>query len=424
MERIKGLASRLAPLEIFIVSAGVLAGTLDERLLAPALSAAALFWIARWIARESWSVRTPADLAIILLVLAACGSLFVTVRSEITAPLVLKLFLSVAFFYALVNWATTENHIRLLQIGFVLLGIGLALIAPFSVDWVTSKVPLIPAAVYERFTLLIGDSVHRNVMAGYLLIFLSMILGWVIVGWQVYRPAGRAALIAAAVLIFTMLVLTQSRGALLALSVIVLAVIVMRFRRGWILAPLTIIAAGLVVRAYGVDEFITTFSSGVSLEGWEDRVRIWSRAIQMLQDFPVTGVGLGLFGSAADTLYPDYFSESGQLSHAHNLFLQVAVDLGIPGLIAWLALAALVFKNAWRLYLGGQSDGQPKIAALGVGLITAQLALVSHGLLDAVTWGDVKPAPIIWGIWAFAFAGSKVFLDPVAGVPVATNPEI
>ena len=423
MARISALASRLTPLEIYFISAGVMAGVLDDRLAAPALGIAVIFWIARWLAPGNPLPRTPADLAIVLLTLAALGSLFISVQKDLTQLLVLKLILSVALYYAVVNWTKKEAQVRTVKAGFVLLGVALALIAPFSVEWVTIKIPLIPASIYENFSQIVSDSIHRNVMAGYLVILLSLIIGWLIFGWQDYRSRGRAALFAAVVLIFAILVLTQSRGALAAFGVILLAAAVMYFRRGWLLIPLSIVAVALLVRLVGVEALIDRFSAEVSLEGWQDRFTIWSRALAMLQDFPITGVGMGLFGITANTLYPDFFSGPRLLSHAHNLYLQVAVDLGIPGLIAWLGISILAFHQSWQLYHRGRSLGRAEITGIGAGLLLGQLALVTHGLLDAVTWGRVKPAPIIWGIWALAFAAGKVYLHRQAGDTVNNEGE-
>ena len=91
------------------------------------------------------------------------------------------------------------------------------------------------------------------------------------------------------------------------------------------------------------------FSSG-TISGWDGRREIWSRAIYMIQDFPFTGIGMGSFGEVADALYPFFSYSPGAILHAHNLFLQIAVDLGIPGLIAWLAILLVVIVLSWKLY--------------------------------------------------------------------------
>jgi putative inorganic carbon (HCO3(-)) transporter len=124
----------------------------------------------------------------------------------------------------------------------------------------------------------------------------------------------------------------------------------------------------------------------------------------MVQDFPFTGVGMGSFGDLADVLYPFFSFPAQSVPHAHNLFLQVAVDLGIPGLIAWFAVFILATTAAWQAYRQGASRRDGWAAGLGAGLLCAQAALVVHGLTDAVTWGMVRPAPLTWALWGMAFA--------------------
>ncbi len=73
----------------------------------------------------------------------------------------------------------------------------------------------------------------------------------------------------------------------------------------------------------------------------------------MLQDFPFTGIGMGTFTQVADRLYPFFLYAPGTVEHAHNLFLQVGVDLGLPGLIAWLAIFMIgLFSGFPRLAPG------------------------------------------------------------------------
>ena len=119
---------------------------------------------------------------------------------------------------------------------------------------------------------------------------------------------------------------------------------------------------------------------------------------------------MGLFGDVADLIYPFFLTASGRIPHAHNLFLQVGVDLGIPGLIAWLAILILVILTAWQVYRQGRSVGDGWIAGLGAGLFCTQVALVVHGLTDAVTWGMVRPAPIVWGLWGLAVASKHIYV--------------
>ena len=135
----------------------------------------------------------------------------------------------------------------------------------------------------------------------------------------------------------------------------------------------------------------------------------------MIQDFPFTGVGMGSFMEVADALYPFFHYAPESIHHAHNLFLQIAVDLGIPGLVAWLVLLLTVLALAVQLYRSGgvkTENGfrRERIASgLGAGVLCSQMALIVHGMTDAVTWGMVRPAPLVFGIWGLTVAGWYIY---------------
>ncbi|MER3513799.1 MAG: hypothetical protein C4310_04935, partial [Chloroflexota bacterium] len=81
---------------------------------------------------------------------------------------------------------------------------------------------------------------------------------------------------------------------------------------------------------------------------WEGRLELWSRALEAIADYPFTGIGMGTFDHVIPLRYPYVLLAGAELAvpHAHNLFLQVAVDLGLPGLIAFVALLGLVLAAA------------------------------------------------------------------------------
>ena len=124
----------------------------------------------------------------------------------------------------------------------------------------------------------------------------------------------------------------------------------------------------------------------------------------MIQDFPFTGVGMGTYVRVANLLYPFVWYAGSDPVHAHNLLLQVALDLGIPGLIAWLAIWILITLITWQLYQRGRVLHNDWIRGLGAGFLSSQIALISHGMWDATTWGICKPSPLVWVIWGLSMA--------------------
>ncbi len=180
-----------------------------------------------------------------------------------------------------------------------------------------------------------------------------------------------------------------------------LLVLALRWRRGWLVLPVAGLVAGLAVWRVGIGRLLDLLTTSQTLGGLDQRVEVWSRALYAIQDFSFTGVGMGTFQQVANLLYPFFLAgPDAEIPHAHNIFLQVAVDLGLPGLVAWLAIFLLVGWSAWRVYRRGQSG---YMAGLGAGLVASQVALVMHGLTDAVTWGT-RPAVIVWAVWGLAMA--------------------
>ncbi len=85
-------------------------------------------------------------------------------------------------------------------------------------------------------------------------------------------------------------------------------------------------------------------------------------------------------------LYPPFFTGLlGGFQHAHNLYLQMAVDFGVPGLVALVALllgmgaSIVAATRRWPSH----APAGPPLAALAVGVFGSLLALAVHGMVDA-----------------------------------------
>jgi putative inorganic carbon (hco3(-)) transporter len=152
-------------------------------------------------------------------------------------------------------------------------------------------------------------------------------------------------------------------------------------------------AAGLLVYPGPALELVTAGGGGI-VNSAQGRLELWSRALAMIADFPFTGVGMGGFARALWLLYPLASVGPGTvLDHAHNLFLQVGTDYGLPGLVAWLAQMALLLwmgVGAVRRARGGS------LWPLAAGLLGGLVAYLVHGLTDSFTY-YAKGHTIVWG---------------------------
>lgn len=412
MDTFRNILRRSLDLEAIAVAGCVALGFFSQRALPLGIFAALFFSLIRLLAQGKFSARTPLDAPLIILLLMSGITLWVTALPDTTTPQVFRLLSGMGLFYAIVNWANSLERIRWLAAAFALVGITFSAYALLSVEWTMGKIPFLSDAIYKLFPRLVEDVIHRNVMAGSLVILLPVTSALLIFtanrkGWLLSALWAVSALAMA-----TITLLTQSRGGLLALLSTLAILPVLRWKRGWILPAclgLVVITAFLWLGPEKPLEFI---ASSENISGINGRAEIWSRAVYMIQDFAFTGIGMGTFGPVADSMYPFFIAEQGSIPHAHHLLLQIAVDMGIPGLLAWLAAWMLVTVAAWQLYRKGQNSQNHWASGLGAGIFCCQVALLMHGQLDAVTWGMVRPAPLVWALWGSAIAGWLLFAAP------------
>jgi putative inorganic carbon (HCO3(-)) transporter len=162
-------------------------------------------------------------------------------------------------------------------------------------------------------------------------------------------------------------------------------------------------------------------SSGGVASTLQGRQELWSRALYLMQDFPFTGVGLGMPEPVIKLLYPLFLvGPDSEWIHVHNTFLQVGGEMGIPGLIAFvamlLAVAAVLVRQAANpragIYRGlslallgslivfvvhSQVDAplaSPKLTVLYFGLMGLMVAVATRGQPEGPRTGRSAPASV------------------------------
>ncbi len=402
--------------EVWIVSGLTVASMAVPDLLPATVIVATLFWPLRKMAGGRLANWSKTDLSILLLFSASLVSLAVTPLPLVTRLQTLRLWSGIAWYCALVNGCDTRLKLRWMIGGLLLGGLALALVSPLSVEWPAGKLPFIPEVFYQQFNLAVADSIHPNVFAGILILLIPIALAQLAFAFR--SPAWINVIAgASAIAMSSALLLSLSRSAILALAAAVLALLILHGRSGWLaLAIALLISVGVVFR-FGVYKTLGLLMASASLGGYSSRLDIWLRALYILQDFPFTGVGMGAFPEVANRLYPFTYFEPGWVHHTHNLYLQIAVDFGVVGILAWLAIFTLATLAAWRAYRIGLKVQDRELAAVGAGLFGSQLALGLHGLTDAVTWGMVRPAPLVWALWGLSIAALRIAKDVQSARP-------
>jgi O-antigen ligase len=146
-------------------------------------------------------------------------------------------------------------------------------------------------------------------------------------------------------LILLALFFSQSRGGIIGAMVALTVFVAFKLtRRGWML--LFVAGCWLVMSVYGAIigfEGILARFDHLS-EGDPSRFLIWKDTWRLIMDHPWTGVGLGDYASVF-RIYQSHLPDTLRASHAHNDYLQLAAELGLPMAIG---LSALVWGYWWR----------------------------------------------------------------------------
>ncbi len=147
---------------------------------------------------------------------------------------------------------------------------------------------------------------------------------------------------------------------------------------------------------------------------FEERGTIWSKTIPLLKNCVI-------FGTGADTytvVYPqdDYvdktydYSTSSMDVKPHCLYLQIAVQSGIPALLAVLVFYIWYFVTGVRLY--AKASYQDGMEIIGAGLL---LATFTYMVISFLNDSTVTVAPIFWIMMGLGIAVNEILKKKGAG---------
>jgi len=249
------------------------------------------------------------------------------------------------------------------------------------------------------------DTFHPNVIAAALALCIPFGVSKTLASLRDRHRRQWMQALAASMLTLAMVVvfaLAQSRAAFMALTMAAVVVVALT-RPRWLMVAVPILMGAVVAggMSIGWTRLADALVSSEPTYGLAWRRGIWSAGIQMAGDFPFTGVGFGCFEPVLSLLYPP---PPGWLPpHAHNLLLQVAIDLGLPGLVAFLAILGLVAYLGISSYVGAKQARQARWLFLSAACLASLAGLCVHGLFDAASWGN-KGAFVPWVVMGICVA--------------------
>ncbi len=260
---------------------------------------------------------------------------------------------------------------------------------------------------------------NPNMLANYLIMLIPIALAVVLCGKTATARVGALCVLAASGLC---LIYTWSRGAWLGAMLGILIFFLLLNRK-----TLTLLFFGcfalpflpLVLPQSIMNRFLSIGNLADSSTSY--RVSIWRAAVRMAGDFFASGIGVG--ESAFRQVYPLYSLAGIEAApHSHNLFLQIQLELGIVGLLLFLAVLVLLAQCCFE-YNRKSPDRETRI--MSIGCFAGVLSALAQGMTD-YTWYNYRVFFVFWFVFALAsayirvgrseatrdHAGSTAFADP------------
>jgi O-antigen ligase len=241
-----------------------------------------------------------------------------------------------------------------------------------------------------------GPFVNQNHFAGYMEMVVFIAIGLLLtqrpwikpldIGWRVYlsrieSQISKQALLGFSVIVMaSSLVMSSSRGGIISFVFAIMimgSLLLARKRPGSMLVLVAIFSVmAFYVLQLGIGPVAFKFSSWYEM-GIAQRLVIWEGTVDLLQDFPMLGTGLGTFAC----IYPAYQTAITPkiIDHAHSDYLEFFSEAGVVGgLLFW---GSIVLFLIWTYRRWTQSRS-PYVIGICLGSITGAISLLVHSTVD------------------------------------------
>ncbi len=346
-------------------------------------------WIYKLARKKSKGVlRTPLDLPIIIFVIIGFISIFNSsfLKQSLTATP--GFIAGILFGYYLVfSNITDKKFLKKFVLVMVLGGTTTACIGIFQyLIWGTERTSATLA--------------NPNVLASYLAMMIPIVFSLLL--YESKKSKKKLLLTFSFITMVICLVFTHSRAGWLALvgAMSFLLLIEKKKRLAVGLTLVIVVAASLLIPSVNA-RLRTIFDLIVNKE----RIYGAKSALQMIKDYPLTGIGVNTFYH----VYPQYQLPEARehLVHAHNIFLQIGAEIGLFGLVTLLWLLIRVFKIGWETLRRTKNN---YLQALTTGLLASLIAFLINQGFDS-TWWLERLFIFFWVLLAVLLAARNITLE-------------
>lgn len=226
---------------------------------------------------------------------------------------------------------------------------------------------------------LTGTYFNRNHLAGFLELCIGLAAGGFMNQLSLRKKSSAVFWGLFFFVLTTGLFFTGSRMGVLSFAMAVIVIIYICFFKPYkasVFSPwLFLFALGILAVMWGIHPWLSRWDELPLLNADEQRLSVWKDTLRILHDYPLSGIGLGSF----EWVFPKYQSPELVMAwqHAHNGYLELITEIGIPGFILFSVTAFLFSKS----YFSGHVLPNEKFW-YEKGVMIGVAAFLFHGLTD------------------------------------------
>ena len=132
----------------------------------------------------------------------------------------------------------------------------------------------------------------------------------------------------------------------------------------------------------------------------DHRLQLWPEIARHIEERPLAGHGYGR-GVLRKELQQTFGKLDRNLWHAHNLFLEALLQLGVPGFVLLLVLLGAVAREGWRK----AREAHDAVAASGIVLLAVLAGMLARNMTDSLLIR--QNALLFWGVVGLLLAGGQ-----------------
>lgn len=345
-----------------------------------------ILWITKMvIERRPLFIKTPLDLPILLFLLTAVISILTAVDPRYTIKVIKSDLLEpILLFYLVLNNIKREDQAKTL---FLFLCIGAGVMTVYGIyDFFMKGGSLIDHNPFR------ATSLHTDFQ--YFGTYLIIIFPFLMLGVLYFnRWISQSLLVLLILLVAFSIYITHTRAAWVAVFAELIFLMSLLIRRKWIpviiIAIILFLAISLIPKKtlYREEGKVLVSSDITRIEtSTAKRLVTWQFSLREIAKNPFNGIGFG-----RDSFYKKYPENPEALGHNHNAFIDLTLQTGIQGLIAFLLIIYRLMKTHWVKHSEGKGDFT---SFLSVATMTMIIGYLTRNLFDSFLLDD--PLLMFW----------------------------